>query len=108
MSDRSNHKEVQVILDKARKGGRHYIASVSKSFKTAESGFAFAKKAQDLCIALASRRDDYPDNLIHDSIAEMREIARKAHADSKSTQERLQANMREFIKVRRGHTDETP
>jgi hypothetical protein len=107
MSDRSNHKEVQVILDKAHKGGTNYIASVSESFKAAESGFAFAKTVQDLCITLASRRDNYPD-LIHDSIVEMREIARKAHADSKSTWEMLRVNRLEFTEVRRGHTDETP
>jgi len=108
MPDRSDHEDVQVILHKIHKGGRNYIASVSKSFKTAESGFAFAKKAQDLCIALASRRDDYPDNLIHDSIAEMREIAQKAHADAKATAEMFDANRQEFGEVRRDHIDECP
>jgi hypothetical protein len=108
MSDRSNHKEVQIILDKTRKGGTNYITSVSESLKTAESGFSFAKRAQDLCIALASRPDDCPDKLIHDSIAEMREIARKAHADAKATKEMFEANRQEFTEVRRGHTDETP
>jgi len=108
MSDRSKNKEVQIILRKAHKGGTNYIASVSKSFKTAESGFAFAKRAQDLCSFLASGREECSDELIHDAIAEMREIAQKAHADAKATKAMFDANKQEFAEVRRGHTDETP
>jgi hypothetical protein len=107
MSDRSNHKDVQVILHRIQEGGANYIASVSKSFKTAESGFAFAKMAQELCTAISSKREECSDELIHDSIAEMREIAQKAHADAKITAGMFNANSREFTEVRRGHTDES-
>jgi tRNA G37 N-methylase TrmD len=107
MPDRSDHKAVQVILHKIHKGGINYIASVSKSFNTAESGLAFAKLAQELCIILSSGRDEGFDELIQDSITEMREIARKAHADAKATMDMLDANRREFTEVRHSHTDET-
>ena len=108
MPDRSNHKEVQVILHKIQEGGTNYIASVSKSFKTAESGFSFAKRAQDLCISLASGREDCSDELIHDSLTEMREIAQNAYTDAKAATEMFDSNRREFTEVRRSHTDETP
>ena len=108
MPDRSNHKEVQVILNKIQEGGTNYIASVFESFKTAELGFAFAKRAQDLCASLASGREECSDELIHDSITEMREIAKKAHADAKATSEMFDANKEEFTEVRRDHNDETP
>ena len=108
MPDRSNHKDVQVLLRKIKEGGTNYIASVSESLKTAESGFAFAKRAQDLCSFLASGREECSDELIHDAIAEMREIAQKAHADAKATKAMFDANKQEFAEVRRGHTDETP
>jgi hypothetical protein len=80
---------------------------VSKSLKTAESGFAFAKMAQELCRALSSGRDECLDKLIHASIAEMRKIAQKAHADAKGTADMFDANRREFTEVRLGHTDES-
>jgi len=108
MSDRSNHKKVQIILLKAHKGGINYIASGYESLKTVESGFAFAKRAQDLCISLASGREECSDELIHGSIAEMREIAQKAHADAKATSAMFDANKQEFTEVRQGHNDETP
>ena len=108
MPDRSNHKDVQVILRKIQEGGTNYIASVSESLKTAESGFAFAKRAQDLCISLASGREECSDELIHGSIAEMREIAQKAHDDAKATSAMFDANKQEFTEVRRCHNDETP
>ena len=108
MSNRSNHKEVQVILLKAHQGGLNYIASVYESLKTVESGFSFAKRAQELCVALASGREEYSDDFIRESITEMREIAQKAHADAKATKEMFDANKDEFTEVRRGHTYETP
>jgi hypothetical protein len=101
MPDRSKNKEVQVILREIHKGGGNYVASVSKSFKTAESGFAFAKRAQDLCNALGRR--DCSDEVIHDSITEMRAIAQKAHDDAKATTKMFDANKQEFTEVRRGH-----
>ena len=108
MPDRSRHKDVKVILRKIHKAGKNYIASVSESFKTAESGFAFAKRVQELCIALASGREECSDELIHDYITEMREIVQKAHTDAKATMEMFDANRREFYEVRRGHSDENP
>jgi hypothetical protein len=105
--DRSKHKEVQVILRKIHEGGNNYIASVSESFKTAESGFAFANRARDLCNTLAQGRDACPDEVIHDSITEMREIAQKAHADAKVITTMFDTNRREFTEVRRGHTDKS-
>jgi hypothetical protein len=107
MPDRSDHEDVQVILHKIHKVGIKYIASVSKSFKTAESGFAFAKKAQELCTTLSGGRDECSNELIHGSIAQMQEIAQTAHVDAKATSEMFNANRREFTKVRRGHTDES-
>ena len=107
MSDRSNHKEVQVILHKIQEGGTNYIASVSKSFKTAESGFAFAKRAQDLCSFLASRREECSDELIHESLTEMREIVQNAYTDAKAITHMFDSNRREFTEVRRGHTDKS-
>ena len=107
MPDRSDHEDVQVILHKIHKGGINYIASVSKSFKTAESGFVFAKKAQDLCITLSRGRDECSNELIHGSIAEMQEIAQTAHADAKATSEMFNANRREFTEVRRGCTNKS-
>ena len=105
MPDRSDHKDVQVVLHKIHQGGINYIASVSKSFKTAESGFTFAKMAQELCRALSRGRDECTDELIHGSITEMQEIAQKAHIDAKATTEMFDSNRREFTAVRRGHTD---
>jgi hypothetical protein len=84
----------------------HYIESVSESLKIAESGFAFAKRAQDLCNGLGI--PDCSDELIHDSITEMRGIAQKAHADAKATTAMFDANKQEFTEVRRGHTDKNP
>jgi hypothetical protein len=107
MSDRSNHKDVQVILHNIHKGGENFITSVNESFNTAESGFAFAKRAQDLCLSLASGREECSDELIHGSIAEMREIAQKAHADAKAATEMFDANKLEFTEVWRGHTDKS-
>jgi hypothetical protein len=100
MPDRSNHKDVQVILRKIKEGGTNYIASVSESLKTAESGFAFAKRAQDLCTSLGSGRAECSDELIQDSIIEMREIAQSVKADAKATMEMFDANRQEFMEVR--------
>jgi hypothetical protein len=83
-----------------------YIASVSESFKTAESGFAFAMTARELCMALDGQ--DCSDEVIQDSIAEMRGIAQKARNGAKVTTEMFDANRREFTEVRRGHTDKSP
>ena len=107
MPDRSDHEDVQVILHKIHKGGRNYIASVSKSFNTAESGYAFAKLAQKLCITLSNGRDKCSKELIYASITKMREIAQKAHGDAIVTACRFYANRREFTEVRRNHTDES-
>jgi hypothetical protein len=107
MPDRSDHEDVQVILQNIHKRGINYIASVSKSLNTAESGYAFAKMAQELCIALSRGRDECTDEFIQDSITEMRKIAEKAFADAKVTTEMFNANRREFTEVRRGHTDES-
>jgi len=106
MPDRSDHEGVQVLLNKIHKEGKNYIASVSKSFKTAESGFAFAKKVEELCTTLSGGRDECSNELIHESIAEMQEIVQTAHADAKATSEMFNANSRAFTEVRRGHTDE--
>jgi hypothetical protein len=105
--DRSDHADVQVIRHKLHRGGKNYIASVSRSLKTAESGFAFAKLAQELCITLSSGRNKRSDEVIQDSITEMREIAQKAHADAKATADMFDINKREFTEVWRGHTDES-
>jgi len=79
---------------------------VSKSFKTAESGFTFAKMAQELCRALSRGRDECTDELIHDSITEMQQIAQKAHTDAKVTTEMFDSNRREFTAIRT-NTSET-
>jgi hypothetical protein len=105
MPERSNHKDVQAILQKIHKGVSNYIESMSKSSKTAELGFAFAKRAQDLCDTLAA--PDCSDELIHDSITEMRTIAQKAHADAKATMAMFDDNRLEFTEVRRGHTEKS-
>jgi len=107
MPDRSDHEDVQVILHKIHKGAENYIASISKSPKTAESGHAFAKMTQEPYIALSSGREECSDELIHDSIAKMREIAQKAHADAKITAKMFNANKREFTEVWRSHADES-
>jgi hypothetical protein len=75
----------------------HYIESVSESFKTVESGFAFAMTARELCMALDGQ--DFSDEVIQDSIAEMRELAQKAHDGAKATAEMFDANRREFTEV---------
>jgi hypothetical protein len=106
MPDRSNHKDVQVILQKIQQGGMQYIASVSKSFKTAESGFAFAMTARELCMALDGQ--DYSDEIVQDSITEMREIAQQALDGAQLTTNMFDANRREFTEVRRGHADKSP
>jgi hypothetical protein len=107
MPDRSDHEDFQVILNKIHKEGINYIASVSKSFKIAESRFAFARMAQELCRALSRGRDECSDELVQDSITEMQEIVQKAHADAKATAEMFDVNRREFTKVRWGHIDES-
>jgi hypothetical protein len=105
MPDRSDHKEAQVILHKIQQAGVHYIESVSGSFETAQAGFAFAKRARDLCNDLG--RPECPDEPINDSITEMREIAKKAHEDAKATTAKFDANRQEFTEVRRCHTDKS-
>jgi hypothetical protein len=107
MPDRSDHEDVQVILHKIHKGGINYIKSVSKSFKTAESGLTFAKTAQELCITLSSGRDECSYKLIQDSIAKMQDIAQKSHTDANTTAKMLNATSQEFTQVRRSHTDES-
>jgi len=77
-----------------------YIESVTKSFRTAESGFAFAKLAQELCDTLSGGRDECPDELIQESIAEMKEIAKKAHKDAKVTAEMFNATSQVFTEIR--------
>ena len=99
MPHRSDHKDVQVVLHKIHQGGINYIASVSKSFKTAESGFTFAKMAQELCRALSQGRDGCSDELIRDSLTEMREIAQNAYTDAKAATEMFDSNRREFGEV---------
>jgi hypothetical protein len=105
MPDRSNHKDVQVILHKIHKGGMNYIALVSESSKTAESGFEFAKRAQDLCDALGGR--DYSEELIRDSITEMREIAQKVRNDAKTSIKMFYMNRKEFTEVWQAYTDKS-
>ena len=107
MPDRSDHADVQVIRHKIHRGGKNYIASVSRSLKTAESGCAFAKLAQELCDTLSGGRDECPDELIQESIAEMKEIAKKAHKDARVTAEMFNANKQEFTEVWRSHADES-
>jgi hypothetical protein len=107
MLDRSDHKAVQAILRKIHKGGIKYIESVTKSFKTAESGYAFAKLAQELCDTLSGGREECPDELIQDSIAEMKAIAKNAHDDAKVTADMFNATSQVFTEVRRSHTDES-
>jgi hypothetical protein len=103
MLHRSNHKDVQAILRKIHEAGKNYIASVSESFKTAKSGFAFATTAQELCAALGGQ--DCSNEVIHGTITEMREISQKAHNDAKATTEMFDANRREFTEVRQGHAE---
>jgi hypothetical protein len=105
MFDRSNNTEIQVILHKIQQGGVHYVESVSQSFETAKLGYAFAKRAKDLCNNLG--RPECFDGLIHDSITEMQAIAEKAHADAKATAAMFSANRQEFTQVRRGYTDQS-
>ena len=107
MPDRSDHPRVQVILRNIYKGGESYITAVTKSFATAESGYAFAKLAQELCVTLSGPREECPNEVIQDSIAEMKEIANKAHTDAHHTAEMFNATSREFTQVRRSHTDES-
>ena len=107
MPDRSNQEDVQFILGKIHGEGKNFIASVSKSLNTAESGHAFAKVAQELCITLSSGRNERPDEVIQDSITKMQEIAKKAHDDAKDTAGMFDVNKREFTEVWRGHTDES-
>ena len=104
MSDRFDHKDVQVVSRKIHKGGIDYIALVTK---IVESGYAFAKLAQELCDTLSGGRDECPDELIQDSIAEMQEITQKAHNDAKATADMFNATRMKFTKVRRSHTDES-
>ena len=80
---------------------------MSESLKTAKSGFEFARVAQELCRALSRGRDECTDELIHDSITEMQQIAQKAHTDAKVTTEMFDSNRREFTEVRRSHTDKS-
>jgi hypothetical protein len=75
----------------------HYIESVSESFKTIESGFAFATTALELCVALDGQ--DCSDEIIQDSIAEMRELAQKAHDGPKTTTTMFDADRRQFTEV---------
>jgi hypothetical protein len=105
MPDRSSNKDAQVILHKIQRGGVHYIESVSGSFETAKLGFAFAKRALDLCNDLSS--PECSDELIRDSIAEMRGIAQNAHTGARATTKNFDANRREFTEVRRSHTDKS-
>ena len=107
MPDRSDRKDVQDILSNIRKEGINYVAAVSESFKTARSGHAFAKMAQELCVSLSGGRGDCPDTLIQKSIGEMQDIAQKAHSDATVTSKMFDDNRLEFTKVRRGHNDDS-
>lgn len=79
---------------------------MSKSVEFAQSGYAFANRAQDLCIALDDERKTYSNEHIQYTINDMRKIAQEAHATAKGTANMFRANRQEFIKVRRYHTDE--
>jgi hypothetical protein len=98
MPDRSKHKEVQVILHRIQQAGVHYIESAPESFKAVESGFKFAKRARDRCIALGEQ--GYSDELIQASITEMQPFSQEAHNDAKATTAMFDANRQEFTEVR--------
>jgi len=107
MPDRSDHEDIQVIVSRIHEGRINYIAAVSQSRKTAESGHAFAKMVQELCIALSGGLDDCPDTFIQKSIGEMQEIAQIAHYDAKVATEMFDASRQDFTEVWRDHKDES-
>jgi hypothetical protein len=107
-ASRSDHNAVQAISLKIHEARRKYADSLSDSIKAAKPSHAFAKRAQDLCAALAGGQETCPDELIHSSITEMRKIAQESHNTAKTTLDILSANREEITEVRRGHTDESP
>jgi hypothetical protein len=101
---RSDHRVVQDILDRIRSEGAKYVLSVSNSVETAQSGYAFANRAQDLCIALDDEIKTYLKTKIQYIITEMRTIAQEAHASAKATANGFRANRQEFTEVRQTYT----
>jgi hypothetical protein len=95
---RCDHSAVQGILDRIREEGAKYVVSVSKSVEIAQSGYAFANKAQDLCIALEEGKT-YSNEHVHCTITEMQKIAQVAYAAAKATADMFRANRQEFTRV---------
>jgi hypothetical protein len=77
---------------------------VYKSIEAAQSGYEFAKKAQDLCTTLTDG-NCYSEEVINTSIKHTREIAKNAHTAAMTTMNMFRANRSEFIQVWQGYND---
>jgi hypothetical protein len=95
---RADHSAVQVILHQIRDEGTKYVISVSKSVEIAQSGYAFADRGQDLCIALEEGKT-HSNEYIYSTIAEMQKLAQDASAAATTTANMFRANRQEFTKV---------
>ena len=100
---RSDHGAVQGILNRIREEGAKYFVSVRNSVETAQSGYLFARKVQELRSILAEEANN-SDVAIHAFIREMQGIAEKAHATAKATANMFRANRQEFAEVWQVHT----
>jgi hypothetical protein len=92
----TDHSAVQVVLDRIREEGTKYVVSVSHSVGVAQSGYAFAKRAQFFCAAL-EEKESY--EIISDSITDMKKIAQEAYTAAKSTADMFRANLYAFTEV---------
>jgi hypothetical protein len=92
------------ILNRIHEEGAKYFVSVRNSVETAQSGYLFARKVQELRSILAEEANN-SDMAIHAFIMEMQEIAQKAYATAKATADMFRANRQEFAEVWKFHTD---
>jgi len=100
---RSDHGTVQDILNRIREEGAKYFFSVRNSVETAQSGYLFARKVQELRSILAEETNN-SDMAIHAFIREMQGIAQKAYATAKATANMFRAHRQEFTEVWQIHT----
>jgi hypothetical protein len=103
---RSDHGTVQDILNRIREEVAKYFVSVRNSVETAQSGYLFAGKVQELRNILAKETNN-SDMAIHAFIREMQGITRKVYATAKATADMFRANRQEFSEVWQIHTGET-
>jgi hypothetical protein len=90
---------VGAILGEIQLEAMRFFASINESIKNAQTGFHFAKSAEDLCIGLSLSQADCDNATIQSYIRKMQEVAKQAHEEAISTSNMFRANRRGFNSV---------